>query len=70
MTKMIVVPSKKAYELNISQPLKQFIQKTYLYPPDTFNMDNYLKSVDAFNQLRNEALFKSNSQERLNKLQR
>lgn len=62
---MIVVPSKKAYELNICHPLKQFIQQTY-----TSNLDDYLKSVDALNQLRNEALFKSNRQERLNKLQR
>ena len=57
MTKLIVVPAKKAYELNISHPLKQFIQQTY-----TTNLDDYLKSVDALNQLRNEALFRSNRQ--------
>ena len=57
---MIVIPPKKAYELNISHPLKQFIQQTY-----TTNLDDYLKSVDALNQLRNEALFKTNRQERL-----
>lgn len=62
---MIVVPAKKAYELNICHPLKQFIQQTY-----STNLDDYLKSVDALNQLRNEALFKSNRQERLNKLLR
>ncbi len=65
MTKMIVVPAKKPFELNICHPLKQFIQQTY-----TSNLDDYLKSVDALNQLRNEALFKSNRQERLQKLQR
>jgi programmed cell death 6-interacting protein len=64
-SKMIVVPSKKAYELNICYPLKQFIQQTY-----SVNLDDYLKSVDALNQLRNEALFKSNRQDRLNKLMR
>lgn len=46
-------------------PIKQFIQQTY-----STNLDDYLKSVDALNQLRNEALFKSNRQERLNKLMR
>ncbi len=65
MTKLIVVPAKKPFELNISQPLKQFIQQTY-----TTNLDDYFKSVDALNQLRNEALFRSNRQERLSKLLR
>jgi len=65
MSKMIVIPAKKAYELNISHPLKQFIQQTY-----STNLDDYLKSVDALNQLRTEALFKSNRQERLAKLLR
>lgn len=65
MSKMIVVPPKKAHELNLTQPLKQFIQQTY-----TTNLDDYLKSVDALNQLRNEALFKSNRQEKLSKLMR
>lgn len=62
---MIVVPPKKAHELNMSPPLKQFIQQTY-----TANLDDYLKSVDALNQLRNEALFKANRQEKLSKLMR
>ena len=62
---MIVIPPKKAYELNISHPLKQFIQQTY-----KTNLDDYLWSVDALNQLRNEALFKTNHQERLSKLLR
>lgn len=65
MTKMLVIPPKKAYELNMCYPIKQFIQQTY-----STNLDDYLKSVDALNQLRNEALFKSNRQERLNKLMR
>ena len=62
---MIVIPSKKAYELNITYPLKQFIQQTY-----STNLDDYLKSVDALNQLRNEALFKGTRHDRLNKLMR
>lgn len=65
MSKMIVVPAKKPFELNICYPLKQFIQQTY-----TTNLDDYLKSVDSLNSLRNDALFKSNRQERLNKLMR
>lgn len=62
---MIVVPAKKAHELNICYPLKQFIQQTY-----TTNLDDYLKSVDALNTLRNDALFRANRQERLGKLMR
>ena len=47
---MLVIPAKKAYELNMCYPIKQFIQQTY-----STNLDDYLKSVDALNQLRNEA---------------
>lgn len=63
--KMIVVPGKKAHEVNLTQPLKQFIQQTY-----SSNLDDYMKSADALNQLRNEALFKANRQEKLAKLMR
>ena len=64
-SRMIIVPHKKASELNICYPLQQFIKQTY-----TANLDDYLKSVDALNQLRNEALFKTVRQEKLNKLMR
>lgn len=63
--KMVVIPQKKAYEINICYPLQQFIKQTY-----NTNLDDYLKSVDALNQLRNEALFKSTRQDKLNKLMR
>lgn len=63
--RMITVPSKKPFELNITQPLRTFIQQTY-----TANLDDYLKSVDSLNQLRNEALFKCTRQEKLTKMMR
>ena len=64
-SRMIIVPHKKAYELNICYPLQQFIKQTY-----NSNLDDYLKSVDSLNQLRNDALFKTSRQEKLNKLMR
>ena len=64
-SRMIIVPHKKAYELNICYPLQQFIKQTY-----NSNLDDYLKSVDSLNQLRNDALFKTARQEKLNKLTR
>ena len=62
---MVVIPAKKAYELNMCYPLQQFIKQMY-----TSNLDDYMRSVESLNQLRNEALFKSNRQEKLNKLMR
>ena len=64
-SRMIIVPHKKAYELNICYPLQQFIKQTY-----NSNLDDYLKSVDSLNQLRNDALFKTSRQEKLSKLMR
>lgn len=64
-SRMIIVPPKKPYELNMCYPLQQFIKQTY-----TANLDDYLKSVDSLNQLRNEALFKTSRQEKLNKTMR
>lgn len=63
--RMVIIPHKKAYELNICYPLQQFIKQTY-----TSNLDDYLRSVDSLNQLRVDALFKSSRQEKLNKLMR
>lgn len=63
--RMIIIPFKKAYELDICYPLQQFIKQTY-----TSNLDDYSRSVDLLNQLRSEALFKSSRQEKLNKLMR
>lgn len=64
-SRMAIIPQKKAYELNMCYPLQQFIKQTY-----TSNLDDYLKSVESLNQLRTEALFKSNRQDKLNKLTR
>lgn len=49
----------------MTYPLQQFIKQTY-----TANLDDYFKSAESLNQLRNEALFKSSRQEKLNKLMR
>ena len=65
MSKMIVIPQKKTHEINMSATLKKFIQQTY-----TTNIDDYMKSVDALNQLRTDALIKSNRTERLAKVMR
>ena len=46
-------------------PLQQYIKQTY-----TSNLEDYLKSVDALNQLRSDALFKSTRQDKLAKLTR
>ena len=64
-TRMAIVPQKKAYETNMTYPLQQFIKQTY-----TVNLDDYLRSADSINQLRNEALFKATRQEKLSKLMR
>ena len=64
-SRMIIVPHKKAYELNICHPLQQFIKQFY-----NSNLDDYYKSADNLNQLRHEALFKTARQEKLNKLMR
>ena len=65
MARMITVPQKKAYEVNMVNPLKQFITQTY-----TSNVDDYLKSVDALSMLRTEAVFRSSRQDKINKLMR
>jgi programmed cell death 6-interacting protein len=63
--KMVIVPLKKAFEINMVYPLQQFIKQTY-----TSNLEDYLKSADALNQLRSDALFKSSRQDKLTKLMR
>ncbi|CAF0778295.1 unnamed protein product [Brachionus calyciflorus] len=63
--RMAIVPQKKTYEINMAYPLQQFIKQTY-----TSNLDDYLRSAESLNQLRTEALLKSNRQEKLSKLMR
>ncbi|RMZ96813.1 programmed cell death 6-interacting isoform X2, partial [Brachionus plicatilis] len=63
--RMAVVPQKKAYETNMVYPLQQFIKQIC-----SSNLDDYLRSADSLQQLRTEALFKANRQEKLSKLQR
>ena len=61
--RMILIPLKKTSDVNMVYPLQQFIKQTY-----TSNLEDYLKSAEALNQLRNDALFKANRQEKLAKL--
>jgi programmed cell death 6-interacting protein len=63
--KMVIVPLKKATDVNMVYPIQQFIKQTY-----TSNLEDYMKSTDALNQLRSDALFKSNRQDKLDKLMR
>jgi programmed cell death 6-interacting protein len=63
--RMVLIPQKRTLDVNMTYPLTQFIKQTY-----TSNLEDYFKSVDALNQLRNDALFKANRQEKLNKLLR
>ena len=63
--RMVLIPQKKSFEINMVYPLQQYIKQTY-----TSNLEDYLKSVDALNQLRSDALFKSTRQDKLAKLTR
>jgi hypothetical protein len=62
---MAIVPQKKTFDVNLVYPMQQFIKQQF-----TSNLDDYYKSVEALNQLRTEALFKSTRQDKLNKLMR
>lgn len=61
--RMVILPQKKTYEVNMTYPLQQYIKQNY-----TSNLEDFIKSAEALNQLRSEALFKANRQEKLNKL--
>lgn len=63
--RMAVVPQKKAYETNMVYPLQQFIKQIC-----SSNLDDYMRSADSLQQLRSDALFKANRQEKLAKLMR
>ncbi len=64
-SRMIVVPYKRTYELNITQPIKEFINNAY-----PTNNEEFKLSVDSLNQLRTEALFRSARQDKLAKMMR
>lgn len=65
MARMLVVPYKKPSDVNLADPVKKFISQTY-----TTNLDDYMKSADSLQALRNEALFKTSGKEKLNKMLR
>lgn len=64
-SRMIVVPYKKTFDVNLVKPIKTFIESTY-----TSNIDEYVKSIEALNELRKDALFRTNRHEKLSKQQR
>jgi programmed cell death 6-interacting protein len=66
-SRMIVVPYKRPFDLDISHNIKSFLDNTYAGNP---NLAEFKQSVDSLNLLRNEALFRAARQEKLNKLMR
>ena len=47
------IPAKKAYDVNVSTPIKNFIKATFS------DKEDYSAPVDGFNSLRAEALLRS-----------
>ncbi len=66
-SRMIVVPYKRPFDLDISYNIKSFLDNTYAGNP---NLQEFKQSVDSLNLLRNEALFRAARQEKLAKLMR
>ena len=58
----IAVPSKKAFDVNLSAPIKNFIKATF------GDKEDYSAAVDAFNSLRADALLRSNYKDDCSKL--
>lgn len=58
----LAVPAKKAFDVNISTPIKNFIKATF------GDKEDYSASVDGFNSLRAEALLRSNYKDDSSKL--
>ncbi|KAL7673121.1 hypothetical protein ACOME3_007992, partial [Neoechinorhynchus agilis] len=56
------VPCKKAFEVNLSTPIRAFISATY------GDKDDYSFAAEAFNQLRTSALLTSTRSDRLNQM--
>jgi hypothetical protein len=63
--KMVIIPFKKATEVNFAGPIKRFIMHT-----NAANLDGYLKSADALNKFRSDALFNICRHNMLSKLTR
>lgn len=60
----IIIPNKKAYMLNMYEPLEQFVKSRKFI----FNVNKYLHAFKILNRLRNDALFNTKDQEQLTKL--
>ena len=60
----LAIPAKKAFDLNLSTPIKNFIKATF------GDKEDYSTSVDGFNSLRAEALLRSNYKDDCSKLLR
>ncbi len=58
------VPAKKAFDVTLSTPIKNFIKVTF------GDKEDYSASVDGFNSLRAEALLRSNYRDDYPKLVR
>jgi hypothetical protein len=58
------IPAKRAYDVNLSTPIKAFIKTTF------GDKEDYLASVDELNILRVEALLRENHKEGCSKLLR
>jgi hypothetical protein len=58
------VPSKKAFDVPISTPIKNFIKATF------GDKEDYSASIEGFNSLRAEALLRSNYRDDYSKLLR
>lgn len=65
--RMITLPYKKTFDLDITYPIKTFLDNTY---SGNQNLQEFKMSVDSLNQLRQEALFRSSRQDKLAKLMR
>ncbi len=58
------IPAKKAFDVTLSTPIKNFIRATF------GDKEDYSAAVDGFNSLRAEALLRSNYRDDCSKLLR
>jgi hypothetical protein len=58
------IPAKKAFDVTLSTPIKNFIKATF------GDKEDYSASVDGFNSLRAESLLRSNYKDDCSKLLR
>lgn len=55
MATFLAVPLKQAYEVDVTKPIKSFIQNTF----SSANPDEYSTAVSEFSKLRNLTITKS-----------